>query len=177
MAPINTLNSTTWKKLSEDQASTCVHLVHKKLHLLLPPFYCGDIKNSIATIIDRNLIHYDADLGGILASYGKITVLGPKAGIMFNLPNNHINVEGDFYIFNPSVGCCLTGIVNKKSAGHIGCLVHGLFNISLPKPWAVPAHSWIGSQANLQDEVTFTISRSDLQSQVPYIEGTIIEIK
>jgi len=67
--------------------------------------------------------------------------------------------------------------VNKKSVGHIGCLVHGLFNISLPKPFSLPAQSWQGSQANLNDEVVFTITRSDFQSQIPYIEGTIVEVR
>ena len=69
------------------------------------------------------------------------------------------------------------GIVNKKNSGYIGCLVHGMFNISLPKPFALPVQSWLGSSANINDEVKFTVNRADLKSYVPFIQGTIDEIK
>lgn len=70
----------------------------------------------------------------------------------------------------------LAGVVNRKSHGHLGCLVHNLFNVSLPKPYTVNAEDWLGRTAKLADEVKFTITKVDLQSQVPYIEGNIVEV-
>lgn len=69
-----------------------------------------------------------------------------------------------------------SGIVNKKSPGHIGCLVHNLFNVSLHKPFGLAISKWLGNSAKLLDQVTFTITRIDLQSQVPYIEGDIVNL-
>lgn len=139
-------------------------------------------------------------LGGILAGYGRIAVLKSKAETLFNLSDLHIDIEGDFYVFKPEIGKELTGeiyyellfdnteikktvfanyftgIVNKKSPGHIGCLVHNLFNVSLHKPYGLPQLKWPGNSAKLLDQVKFTITRIDLQSQVPYIEGNIVEL-
>jgi DNA-directed RNA polymerase I subunit RPA43 len=68
------------------------------------------------------------------------------------------------------------GIVNRKSGDHIGCLVHGLFNIALPKPLHVNSEQWPGKLAKLHDNVRFRIGKVDLNSVVPYIEGRIIEL-
>ena len=64
--------------------------------------------------------------------------------------------------------------MNKKSIDHIGCLVHGLFNISLPKPFN--SEDWPGKPARPKDKVRFCINKVDLLSVVPYIEGRIIEL-
>jgi len=63
------------------------------------------------------------------------------------------------------------------ASGHIGCLVHGLFNVSLPQPATIYYRDWLGKDAKLQDIVTFTITKVDLQSDVPYIEGNITKKK
>ena len=65
--------------------------------------------------------------------------------------------------------------MNKKSIDHIGCLVHGLFNVSLPKP-RVHSENWFGSHAKLRDKVRFSITKVDLNAIVPHIEGKVIEL-
>lgn len=141
-------------------------------------------------------------LGGILAGYGNLIINSPKANLLFDLSNIHVDVEGDFYIFNPEVNKELTGksswkfflkhvytlmicnhflfnyigVVNRTSSDYIGCLVHGLFNISLPKPFGGNSENWAGKPARLLDRVRFSITRVDLRSVVPYIEGKIIEL-
>lgn len=66
--------------------------------------------------------------------------------------------------------------MNRISVDHIGCLVHGLFNISLPKPFNVASENWLGKPAKLLDKVKFSITKVDLYSIVPYIEGKIVEL-
>ena len=68
------------------------------------------------------------------------------------------------------------GVVNRKSDGHIGCLVHGLFNVTLHKPFRTTVNDWLGKSAKLLDKVRFTVKKVDLLSQVPYIEGVIVEL-
>ena len=65
--------------------------------------------------------------------------------------------------------------MNKKSGDHVGCLVHGLFNISLPKPH-VHSEDWFGKHAKLRDRVRFSITKVNLNTIVPYIEGKVIEL-
>lgn len=138
--------------------------------------------------------------------------------MFFNKCESHVDIVGDFYVFNPSVGSQLTGnlliisssskwnihftsylcimifplfcstnqscflyfsqgIVNKVNQGQIGCLTHGLFNISLPKPFALPIQSWLGSSVKIHDEILFTIIKVDFGSHVPYIQGNIEEVR
>jgi len=123
------------------------------------------------------LLKYFSSLGGILAGHGNISVTRPNNEVFFNKCESHVDVVGDFYVFNPVVGSQLTGIVNKVNPGQIGCLTHGLFNISLPKPFAVPIPSWLGSSVNIHDEILFTIIKVDFGSHVPYIQGTIEEVR
>lgn len=75
--------------------------------------------------------------------------------------------------------CCvvLSGIVNKKTSGFVGCLVHGLFNVSLPRPYHVAVQAWVGSSAKLHDTVKFVLRKIDLQTRIPHFEGEICEIR
>ncbi|XP_046460011.1 nucleolar protein dao-5-like isoform X2 [Daphnia pulex] len=171
----NSLGKKFWKKISDDPSSG-VTVVNEKLHLVIPPYYLDDLRKSVTSVIDCRLIRYAEELGGILAGYGNLVIEHPKADLLFDQSNIHVDVVGDFYIFNPEVNKELTGIVNRKSGDHIGCLVHGLFNIALPKPFLVNSEQWPGKLAKLHDNVRFKIGKVDLNSVVPYIEGRIIEL-
>ncbi|KAI9558635.1 hypothetical protein GHT06_015423 [Daphnia sinensis] len=171
----NSLNKDFWKEISCD-SSSAVKVVHEKLHLCIPPYYLSDLGKSVASVIDCRLIRYEPDLGGILAGYGNLAIRESKAQTLFNLSDIHVDVVGNFYIFNPEVNQELVGIVNRISVDHIGCLVHGLFNISLPKPFNVASENWLGKPAKLLDKVKFSITKVDLYSIVPYIEGKIVEL-
>merc|ERR1719187_2740335 len=50
---------------------------------------------------------------------------------MADSPYIHVDVDGWVFLFNPEVGSKILGKVIKKTAGHIGCLVHETFNVSL----------------------------------------------
>ena len=132
-----------------------------------------------------------------MAGYERIAITNSTAPTLFNLSDVHVDVKGDFYIFKPEVGkelvgkfcvsiCFIVqyqiilfqfkGVVNKKNHGHVGCLVHGLFNVSLPLLPGTNTDQWIGKSAKLLDKVRFTITRVDLLSQVPFIQGNIVEL-
>lgn len=84
----------------------------------------------------------------------------------------HVNIEADFFIFKPEVNKILHGTVSKKSRNHIGCLLHRVFNVSLPRPNDVD--EWIGDDVQIGHEVSFKISYLKLETRLPYIRADLL---
>lgn len=56
-------------------------------------------------------VRFSFSLGGILAGYGRVKVMKPDVDMFLNLPEIHVNIEGEFFLFDPAIGSTLTGIL------------------------------------------------------------------
>lgn len=101
---------------------------------------------------------------GVPVAYDNIKVVGELGDIYDDQGYIHLNIEADFVIFCPEPGQKLMGTVNKVSSSHIGCLVHGCFNASIPKPEQMPAEQWQTLEINVGDELEFEVFRLDSDS-------------
>jgi len=123
--PVSTL-----EELSADPASA-VKKKKTRLHLALSPGALGGLKKGLECVMMENLNKYYPDLGAILLGWQGLKLCGRRGDIAGDSPYIHVNVEGLVYLFNPDVGSKILGKVIKKTTGHIGCLVHETFNVSL----------------------------------------------
>ncbi len=82
-----------------------------------------------------------SELEGVLVAYSNIKFSKNVARILNDNPFLHISVTGNFTVFNPAQGSQLVGVVNKVSSNHIGLLVHGVFNASIPAS-EIPVDAW-----------------------------------
>ncbi len=88
------------------------------------------------------------------------------------------DVISDFWVFRPRIDCILKGIVTRRSASRITCLVHGIFSINCHRPLNLDSTvSWFGSQVPLGMTVRFKVTSTDLSQNVPFILGELIEKK
>ena len=55
----------------------------------------------------------------------------------------------------------LQGVVNKLALNHAGCLVHGCFNASIPKPSLVTVETWRENGPEIGAELEFLVSQLD----------------
>lgn len=52
------LNSSYLRKVIENEENSCISLVKKKLHLSFPPYYLGELRERVKSVVDSRLIHY-----------------------------------------------------------------------------------------------------------------------
>lgn len=51
--------------------------------------------------------------------------------------------------------------MNKLGVSHVGCLVHGCFNASIPKPSLVPLETWRDAGPRIGEELEFEVIALD----------------
>lgn len=56
---------------------------------------------------------------------------------------------------------CSQGRVNKLGISHVGCLVHGCFNASIPKPNLVSMETWRDAGPRIGAELEFEVTALD----------------
>ncbi|NWV36573.1 RPA43 polymerase, partial [Grantiella picta] len=100
-------------------------------------------------------------LQGVPVAYDNIRVVGELGDIYDDQGFIHLNIEADFIIFSPKKGKKLVGVINKVAPSHIGCLIHGCFNASIPKPEQMSIVQWQELGLKIGDELKFQVLHLD----------------
>ncbi|XP_004626507.1 DNA-directed RNA polymerase I subunit RPA43 [Octodon degus] len=140
---------------------SCLVAGPHRRHIALSPRYLNRKRTGIREQLDAELLRYSESLLGVPIAYDNIKVVGELGDIYDDQGHIHLNIEADFVVFCPEPGQKLMGIVNKVSSSHIGCLVHGCFNASIPKPEQMSAEQWHTVEINVGDELEFEVFRLD----------------
>ncbi|XP_027540429.1 DNA-directed RNA polymerase I subunit RPA43, partial [Neopelma chrysocephalum] len=111
--------------------------------------------------LDAELLRYSESLQGVPVAYDNIKVVGELGDIYDDQGFIHLNIEADFVIFSPKKGKKLVGIINKVAPSHIGCLIHGCFNASIPKPEQMSIVQWQELGLKIGDELKFQVLHLD----------------
>ncbi|XP_040289626.1 DNA-directed RNA polymerase I subunit RPA43 [Bufo bufo] len=144
-----------------DSRYSCLVLKTHRRHLALSPKYLSKKRSGIKEHLSAELLKYNAVLEGVPVAYDNIKLVGELGDIYDDVGYIHINIEADFVIFQPKCGQRLVGVVNKKAPSHVGCLVHGCFNASVPRPIKMPVDAWQHMDVNLGDQLEFEVFRLD----------------
>ncbi|KFP25041.1 DNA-directed RNA polymerase I subunit RPA43, partial [Colius striatus] len=102
-----------------------------------------------------------SSLQGVPVAYDNIKVVGELGDIYDDQGFIHLNIEADFVIFSPKKGKKLVGTINKVAPSHIGCLIHGCFNASIPKPEQMSIVQWQKLGLKIGDELKFQVLHLD----------------
>lgn len=148
--------------------SSCVNLINNNLHIGFPPWGLSSFRESLQFIIQRDKIgKYDSKLNGIVLDVGNIKVSGTKFAVHDDDPYNHIDINANFYIFQPLIGATIKGIVKHISHGHVAVIIYRVFNVSI-------RFKKTNQYLQINQEISFKIKHFDLQDGMPYIEGELI---
>merc|ERR1712098_51942 len=111
--------------------SSSVSMVATTVHLAVSPSSLNNLKAGVEGQLTPHINRYFSPLKAIMLGYDKLKLTSRTGALVYDNPAVHIDVEGNFFLFSPEIGDKITGVVNKKSPGHLGCLVHDTFNVSL----------------------------------------------
>ncbi|XP_064482419.1 DNA-directed RNA polymerase I subunit RPA43-like [Ornithodoros turicata] len=116
-----------------------VHIQEKAVHVPLPPSYIGSRNRGVRQLLDSWKGQYVQRLHGILLRYERLRFQHRSSAIIDDQPYVHDDVVADFYVFTPEVGSIVRGCINRMTKSHLGCLIHGSINGSIPyNPQLVP---------------------------------------
>uniref|UniRef100_A0A1I8NC75 DNA-directed RNA polymerase I subunit RPA43 n=2 Tax=Musca domestica TaxID=7370 RepID=A0A1I8NC75_MUSDO len=162
----------TIKELDEyvQTEGSCVHKVNTNLHLSMGPFCLADFKHVLMAHIVRSKVgSYDVQLNGIVLDVKKVKVLGNTGALRADDPRIHVDINADVYVFKPTEGAILTGVVKHIAAQHVGVVLYRVFNANLRV-----GHKVNKDKIQMEQEVKFRINKYNLQNVFPYIDGELL---
>ncbi|BES99904.1 Twist neighbor [Nesidiocoris tenuis] len=154
------------------QENSCVTCVSCMRSVDLTPIHLKDLKASVKEKLSTRVTKFDAELGGVVLAHKNIKIITSS----IRLSDNRLFPVGyvaDVFIFTPTVGKILTGVVNKISAtdNMYSVLVHNLFNVAVHTDHPLPLT--LGSTASVQVSfVDFTGRLLYIRAKYCHPEGT-----
>jgi hypothetical protein len=115
----------------------CRYTSRVTLPLYLSPSYLAQPMEGVREQLNRSMLKYVEQLGGVLLTYSDLRLQQPLGRIAFDAPEIHIRVQFKATYFAPKVGDIIDGTVSRIGGDHIAILVSGVFNasIALPSGW------------------------------------------
>uniref|UniRef100_A0A8D0GRL7 DNA-directed RNA polymerase subunit n=1 Tax=Sphenodon punctatus TaxID=8508 RepID=A0A8D0GRL7_SPHPU len=144
------------RELAQSRYS-CLVVSPRRTHLALPPRYLQRKRTGIRAQLDTELRRYSESFEGVPVAYDNIKIVNELGAIYDDQSAINLDIEADFVIFKPKPGKKLVGIINKVAPSHIGCLVHGCFNASIPKPDHVSAEQWKELEFQIGNRLEFVV--------------------
>ncbi|XP_010871627.1 DNA-directed RNA polymerase I subunit RPA43 [Esox lucius] len=140
---------------------SCLVMDTHKRHIALSPMYLKKKRTGIQEELNTELLRYSESLKGVPLAYDEVCVLGQHGDIYDDSGYIHLDIQANFVVFQPRKGQKLLGVVNKLSMNHAGCLVHGCFNASIPKPAHVTVETWRDAGPRIGAELEFEVCQLD----------------
>jgi hypothetical protein len=122
------------KSSSSSTASQSLKKIDVVLSLWIPPSYLGNVKRGAYCQLENFLLSYVDQFGGVVVAFSNVNVLGHGGLIYYDQPEIHFRVSVQFLVFSPFSGERLKGVISHVGYDHIGVIVHGIFNASIPAP-------------------------------------------
>ncbi|XP_037119335.1 DNA-directed RNA polymerase I subunit RPA43 isoform X2 [Syngnathus acus] len=140
--------------------SCLVMNTHRK-HVVLPPMYLNKKRTALREELKAELLKFSPSLQGVPLAFDNIQLMSHYGDIYDDSGYIHMDIQANFIIFQPQAGQRLLGKVNKLGVSHVGCLVHGCFNASIPKPTLVSVDTWRDAGPKIGAELEFEVNALD----------------
>ncbi|XP_061738791.1 DNA-directed RNA polymerase I subunit RPA43 [Nerophis ophidion] len=140
---------------------SCLVMKNHRRHVALPPKFLHKKRSGLRGEMEAEMLKYSPRLEGVPVAYDDLRIVGPQGSIYDDSGYIHMDIQANFIIFQPTKGQRLLGKVNKLGVSHVGCLVHGCFNASIPRPNLVPVEIWRDGGPRIGAELKFEVTALD----------------
>ncbi|CCJ29645.1 unnamed protein product [Pneumocystis jirovecii] len=120
-------------------------------YISIPPIYSSSPMKGVEYYLDTMILSYLPNIQGIMLAHRNCEFIDKTAKIYHESPFAFAWVQFEMLVWKTKTGDFLEGIVNLQSPSHIGLLVSGFFNASIPKS-AIPK-AWMYQEIMSQEEV------------------------
>ncbi|KAG2179134.1 hypothetical protein INT43_001984 [Umbelopsis isabellina] len=127
--------------------------VSVRLYLHLAPTWAGKTTEGINEQLNAFLMKYIPEVDGIVVAHSGLRFETANGRIMYDSPFSHFFIRVKLLVWKPNKGEKLVGKINLQSPDHIGLLIYGTFNASIPREHISQAHyEWRASTQEDQAE-------------------------
>lgn len=162
-------NQKVLERLSKDTDS-CVKYVNTEIHIGVPPWGLRDFRKTVTSLVKENKIgSYDTKLCGIVMGIGKIKVLGNQFALLNEYSNLHVDLLVDIYVFVPTIGKRIKGIITNIGQKYITVTIYENFNVTIDLKRDKRKYFKINT------EIIVEIVQLDLEQNIPFIQGVHVE--
>ncbi|KAK3825616.1 MAG: hypothetical protein J3Q66DRAFT_294506 [Benniella sp.] len=106
--------------------------VSTKLYIHLPPCFTTKPIEGIQEQLNSFLMRYMPQVDGVVLAHSNLELLQSSGRIMYDSPYCHFWISVKLLVWKPVKGATLHGTINLQSPDHIGLLLYGTFNASIP---------------------------------------------
>ena len=106
--------------------------VEVKEHIILMPSYIGRIEKGIFEHLNKRILQYSPEIGGVMVAYSKPVILHNAGLIVDDNPQIHFDLKYLACVFQPVIGSILQATIHRIGNGYIICLSRGCFSIYIP---------------------------------------------
>ncbi|KAG0369463.1 hypothetical protein BC939DRAFT_461016 [Gamsiella multidivaricata] len=106
--------------------------VSTKLYIHLPPCFATKPTEGIQEQLNGFLMRYMPQVDGVVLAHSDLKLLQESGRIMYDSPYCHFWISVKLLVWKPTKGSKLHGTINLQSPDHIGLLLYGTFNASIP---------------------------------------------
>ncbi|EPX71238.1 DNA-directed RNA polymerase I complex subunit Rpa43 [Schizosaccharomyces octosporus yFS286] len=160
------------------------------LYLSIAPAHSRNPLAAIHEHLDSMILSKMPRINGILLAYDNVRFLENSGKIMYDSPFSYCWIRVDVLVFSPKKGDHLEGKINLVSPSHIGLLVLGIFNASIPRK-SIPS-SWSFIEPDTTEEqgrwktkekktvepgqsLEFQVDGLQREAGLTMVQGTLIE--
>lgn len=158
------------------------------LELLLAPIDASDPLAGVERQLDDVLLTYLPQAQGILMGWQDPRFTEPAARILDDFPFSLVQIQVDSLLWRPRQGDDLEGTVKLMGPSHIGLLILGTFNASIPRHLIPPDwvfeedldenqgfwHDGQGTALTIGQEVRFSTHAIKKGSHMLSVEGSLL---